>query len=216
MSVGRDFGQRRAAELLVDGAQALGALSIAGLLATKAVDVDGDLTMLAGRCVALDPSTSTARPPMHFRGDEDNGLAYVAANQWRTVAGGANAYTMSLGAGSQNGTLSWGGHLVPGLVTAQDVSADLNPLTPGAMYCRLNVTASVNLRGITGVGAATRLYLFANIGTNPLTVKHQDATATAATRIRTSTGADLTLAPSRLLLGAYEPGAQRWDVALLG
>jgi Chaperone of endosialidase len=76
---------------------------------------------------------------------------------------------------------------------------------------RLNGTSAQTITGIAG-GTDGKLLTVINAGANAATISNESASSTAANRIKTGTGADLTLAPDASLSMVYDSGASRWRV----
>lgn len=92
--------QRRVAELLVDGAQALGALTVAGTLGvtgatTLAALVTANNGVTVGAGQVLLPDGSAASPALAFSAATGTGIARVSGQQHLTIAGVAKAQVTS-------------------------------------------------------------------------------------------------------------------------
>lgn len=53
-----------------------------------------------------------------------------------------------------------------------------------------------------------------NVGSQDITLKHEDINSTAANRFLSSTG-DLTVPPNRCVFAMYDNTSQRWRVTLI-
>lgn len=83
-----------------------------------------------------------------------------------------------------------------------------------ATVLRLTTDASRNVTGIAAAGGAAPLQrkTLINVGSQNLVLAHQSASSTAANRIISPTGADLTLAPNESAVLWYDATATRWYV----
>ena len=76
---------------------------------------------------------------------------------------------------------------------------------------RLTNGSLTSIRSISP--AIQKLIYIVNGQASPITLKNEDATATAANRIATPTGSDFSLAPGQALALIYETGSSRWRFA---
>lgn len=102
------------------------------------------------------------------------------------------------------------GELTPAQLTGN--ADNYNPTgLAGASVLRMSTNASRNLTGIQG-GAAGRIMLLGNVGSNNLVLVH-DATSTAANRFSLPGAANLTLLPGEWTMLRYDSTLSRWTVA---
>lgn len=193
-------GTRRTAEALEAGARLLGDVrQVAGRLRLR----DGDLADLPV-CYDLDP---------------DTGFYRHAANQHRSVAGGAYANQWGLGTTVANGSVTVTGTSIAmqRLRRAGDVAFALaagtsHDLGSAGSSSVLRITpdgAGSAIGGIVG-GVDGDELMCINVGAANLSLLHQDAGSAAQNRILTSTGAALVLVPDAVAWLWYDPVATRW------
>lgn len=85
-------------------------------------------------------------------------------------------------------------------------------LTSTYSFVKLTGASTTEVQGIVGPSTAKLLVLY-NASSGDLTIKHQNAGATAVNRIITSDAADLVLSESQSVQLIYDTGASRWRVA---
>lgn len=78
-------------------------------------------------------------------------------------------------------------------------------------FFRLDSDASRNITGLAN-GADGRMVYLVNVGANNIVLQNQNAGSSAANRIITGTGADVTLAPDNAATLIYDAASQRWRV----
>lgn len=83
-------------------------------------------------------------------------------------------------------------------------------LDPGVLF-RLSTDAPRTIHGFAG-GTSGRLAGIVNVGANNLVIANQSATAEAANRVITGTGADVTLTAGQTCLIQYDSQTQRWRI----
>ena len=173
---------------------------------------------------------SAATPAWSFGGDTDTGIYRGGANQLNFSTSGtlrARINTAALapaGSGLTLGALSdpWAaayitalvpGTLFPAKASPAQITADQNDYAlPAATVVRLDTDASRTLTGLDATSNADRLVLIVNVGANPLVLANQNAGSTAANRIITGTGADLTVAADGSCWVWYDSTTARWRV----
>jgi len=95
------------------------------------------------------------------------------------------------------------------------ITATQNDYNPGnKIVSRLSSDATRSITGIAG-GATYQVRVLVNIGSFDITLAHEGASS-AANRIATVTGSDLTLGPAKLALLVYDATSTRWRAAVLG
>ncbi len=105
-----------------------------------------------------------------------------------------------------SGAFAWTGDISPSQITANQ--NDYNPSgLSGAVILRLNTDASRDITGLQG-GADGRVITIVNVGTNPMVLKAESTSSSAANRFGFE--ADLTLASKASCLLAYDNTASRW------
>lgn len=85
-------------------------------------------------------------------------------------------------------------------------------LTSTYSFVKLTGASTTEVQGIVGPSTAKLLVLY-NASSGDLTIKHQNAGATAINRIITSDATDLVLSESQSVQLIYDTGASRWRVA---
>jgi hypothetical protein len=113
-----------------------------------------------------------------------------------------------------NGTTGPGG-LSSAAQTPAQITADQNNYSPSVgLFQRWSSDASRNVTGVVaGVDGETRFVW--NVGTQNIVLQNENASSTAANRMTTSTGADLTLSANKCALMMYSTTTSRWLVTLL-
>lgn len=92
------------------------------------------------------------------------------------------------------------------------ITGDQNDYAPGNYRTlRLSTDASRNITGIAG-GVANRELRIVNAGAQDIVLQDQNTGSTAANRIITGTGADITLAAGDIALLWYDDTTDRWRV----
>lgn len=108
-----------------------------------------------------------------------------------------------------NNRLKTNGIEFPAISPAQ-ITADQNNYNPGTgAFFRLSSDAARNITGITG-GVDGRVIRFVNVGANNIVLQNENVSSTAANRIITGTGADVTLAADDTSELQYDATTQRW------
>lgn len=127
----------------------------------------------------------------------------------RSAAGIVKITDGSSGFGSVNA----GGVLVARVSPAQ-ITADQNDyaLNATATLIRLNTDASRTITGFNATGNNGRLVMIINVGANDLVLANENAGSSAANRIITGTGADLTLTAGQSCWLIYDETSTRWRV----
>lgn len=105
--------------------------------------------------------------------------------------------------------------ILSGVITPTQLSADTDDWAPtglaDATIIRTSTDASRTLTGLTG-GAAGRLILLWNVGSNALVLSDQDASSTAANRFALEGAENATIAAGGARLLCYDGTASRWRV----
>jgi hypothetical protein len=103
--------------------------------------------------------------------------------------------------------------------TPAQIKADQNDYAPGAGYVqRWSANAAHNVTGMTILKASTvtssqsdgQTYLIVNVGTQNITLKHQNASSAVGNRFLCSTGADIVLSANQAADAVYDGTQQRW------
>lgn len=90
------------------------------------------------------------------------------------------------------------------------ITADQNDYNFGTgTFFRLSSDASRNVTGLAN-GADGRMVYFVNVGANNIVLQNQNASSSAANRVITGTGADVTLAADNAATLIYDATTQRW------
>lgn len=128
--------------------------------------------------------------------------------------GGQNTFTKNVIDGTTGAfypdTLSG----VPG--TPTQLTANVNNWNPGRnLNVRASSDASRNVTGIANLQEDGQIMYLWNVGSQNIVLVNESASSTAANRLHTSTGADITLAANKCALLFYDGATQRWRVTLL-
>lgn len=100
--------------------------------------------------------------------------------------------------------------------TTRNLSGDANDLAIGpfdTMYVN-PVSAARTITGFSG-GKDRRQVLVVNNGSYDLILSHQSSSSSAANRMKTTAGFDITISPDQMALLSYDAIAARWRVSLL-
>lgn len=106
----------------------------------------------------------------------------------------------------------------PAQITSNQNNYSLGTGTAGvSKNVRLSSDTSRNITGFvtTPVQVDGQEHILWNVGTQDIVLKHQDASSTAANRILSTTGADLTITANRAALLFYDSTTVRWRATLL-
>lgn len=95
----------------------------------------------------------------------------------------------------------------PAQITSNQNNYDVGPTA----FARLSTDASRNITGLTN-GTNGRFLIISNIGSFDLVLQHQNASSTAANRIITPDGADVTLNPDESVWLEYDSTTSRWRI----
>jgi hypothetical protein len=98
----------------------------------------------------------------------------------------------------------------PTTVNISSAANDLSIGTAGVVLA--NVTATVDLTGLSGSNTSGKVVFFVHVGTNALSVKNEDAASIAANRILTHNGGNLNLQAGHMLICIYDGTVSRWRV----
>lgn len=124
------------------------------------------------------------------------------------LAVGSDALGLTADSGQATG-LRWG----PVVLSPAQIVANTNDYAPGrANVYRLSTDASRNLTGLVA-GTSGERRTIANIGAQPLVIKHQDAGSAIGNRFLCTTAADITLAADEIAEILYDATTARWRVA---
>jgi hypothetical protein len=105
-----------------------------------------------------------------------------------------------------------GGGLIQAQTTPTALAANTNNWAlPTAGVVRISASAAYNLTGITAPTTG-RVITLVNVGSFTITLKHQDASSTAANRLLCKSGADVTLPAEGMVGILYDLTTQRWRV----
>lgn len=122
--------------------------------------------------------------------------------------GAGNVVTLS-GSQTLTGTKTFDASLALTADSPSQITADQDNYTLGARVVqRLSTDASRTLTGI--LASANALKILYNIGSNDLVVKHEGTGSSAANRVLTQTGADVTLTADQAMLIWYDSVSSRW------
>lgn len=103
--------------------------------------------------------------------------------------------------------------LFPAKSSPSQITADQNDYAlPSATIVRLNTDASRTITGFDATGNSDRLVRLINVGAFNLIIANQNAGSSAANRIITGAGADMTLAPDANCWVWYDSTTARWRV----
>jgi hypothetical protein len=145
-----------------------------------------------------------------------NGISYSWPSAQAPVAG------MVLG-NDGTGTLTWvaeGSTLSPtsnsdytGGSSLSNASTNDLTISANASYFRISSSVNTDITGINSTGAADgRLVIVVNVGTNTITLKHQDGSSAAANRFDLPGGGDVILGPRGTATIIYDGAASRWNL----
>lgn len=112
--------------------------------------------------------------------------------------------------------ITYGIGLTTGASTPSQITSDQNDYafaggTSSYIFQRLSSDASRSITGIAGGGDGKHLIL-ANVGSSEIVLANENAGSSAANRIITGTGQNLTLAPNVVARLVYDATTQRWRV----
>lgn len=142
------------------------------------------------------------------RADHAHGAPTVSSNP---TMGGDVSGTASAAVVAQAST----SFALPGDISPQSLVGDVNDYSPTglstASVLRLAGTAARNITGLAG-GADGRVVKICNIGTFPLTLKH-DVTSTVGNRFYCPNGVDFALLPNATVELIYDSTSSRWRVS---
>jgi len=114
-----------------------------------------------------------------------------------------------------NVTLDVNGGFALRQTTKSQITSNQNDYAIGTQTSfRISTDASRNITGFTG-GSDGKIIVIRNVGANNVVVTNEDAASSAANRITSSTGGNLTIAPNGSLVIQYDSTSSRWfDVAI--
>lgn len=102
-----------------------------------------------------------------------------------------------------------------GIISPTSIGANTNDYAPTSLSTatriRLTSSGAFNITGLTG-GASGRVITLANIGSNNLTLTHDDALSTAANRFFIRGSASFVLTPNKIAFLQYDSTSSRWRV----
>lgn len=134
-------------------------------------------------------------------------LSHTGAAAVRKAVG-ADALGLTADAAQTDG-LRWG----PLVLSPAQIVANTNDYAPGrANVYRLNTDASRNITGLVA-GTDGERRTIANVGAQPIVLKHQDAMSTAVNRFLSTSGSDVTLAADEVAEVLYDGTTTRWRLA---
>lgn len=145
-----------------------------------------------------------------------NGITYT----WPTAQAASSG--MVLG-NDGTGTLTWvaaGSTLSPAANSDYTGGSSLNAattndltLSTNASYFRISSSVNTDITGINSTGVADgRLLIVVNVGTNTITLKHQDAASSAANRFDLPGGGDVILGARGTATLIYDGSDARWNL----
>lgn len=177
--------------------------------ANRSVDMSGNLTVSGNADVS---GTNTGDVTLGTFGSTPNGNGASLSGQILTLqpADGSNPGGVSTSAQTLGGlkTLANGLALTQSLVTPSGSSFEL-PL-PTTSFVSLDggfLTLTSIVAGVQG-----QVLILKNDSGGSYTLKNQDGSVTAANRVITGTGGDLTVANTATVLLVYDTTASRWQV----
>jgi hypothetical protein len=157
-----------------------------------------------------------------FQVDNSGNLIKINGVSYSWPASQAAVSGMVLG-NDGTGTLTWvaqGSTLSPtansdytgGSSLSAAITNDLT-ISANASYFRISSSGNTDITGINSSGAADgRLVIIVNVGTNTITLKHQDAGSAAANRFDLPGGGDVILGPRGSATIIYDGSAGRWNL----
>lgn len=95
--------------------------------------------------------------------------------------------------------------------TPSQITGDQNNYPVNYAFVRLDTSGAHTITGFSG-GVNGRRVVIANVGSNNLIIAHQGGTSSAANRVITGTGADLTVAADETVEMIYDATASRWRI----
>lgn len=113
-----------------------------------------------------------------------------------------------------NVTLDNVGGMATRHTTKSQITADQNDYAIGVQTAfRMSSDASRNVTGLTG-GVDGKWLIISNVGAQDIVFTHEDAASTAANRITSSTGANITVSGGHTITFIYDATTSRWrDIA---
>ncbi len=155
------------------------------------VDNSGDLISIKGVTYSW-PSAQAATAGMILSNDGTGTLSWVAEGS--TISPTSNSdYT---GGSALNN------------VTTNDLSLNIN-----ASYFRISSTVNTDITGIVSTGVADgRLLIIVNVGSNTITLKHEDAASANANRFDLPGGSDVILGSRGTATLIYDAADARWNL----
>ncbi len=122
-----------------------------------------------------------------------------------------------LGSSGSRWSNLWIGAFSPQSDTPTQITANQNNYNPGTQFYiqRLSSDASRDITGINPGGVTVQegqSWLFVNVGSFNIVLKHESASSSAANRFLNSTGADITLAPNQAADVFRDVATQRYRV----
>jgi hypothetical protein len=157
--------------------------------------------------------TSTATGDNYFIRHIPTETSVLGGNYF--IVTSSTAAKSGFGTVTPNVTLDINGGVASRQTTKSEITANQNDYAIGSGTAfRMSSDASRNVTGLTG-GSDGKLLIIRNVGAQNIVFTNEDAASTAANRITTSTGANITLAPNGTLTLMYDATSSRWfDIAL--
>lgn len=129
-----------------------------------------------------------------------------------TITGGGN---LGIAISTPSVSLDVNGGVAIRQTTNTQITANQNDYAIGAgTSFRMSSDASRNVTGLTG-GTDGKILIIRNVGSQNIVFTHEDANSTAANRITSSTGGNITIAANGVLMLQYDATSSRWfDVSV--
>lgn len=107
---------------------------------------------------------------------------------------------------------------VAGLLSPTSIGANQNDYAPtgfaSASFVRLTASGAYSITGLAG-GANGRAVVLVNIGSNPITLAHENASSTAANRFACPDSVDFYLQPGAVAWVVYDTTSTRWRLVAM-
>ena len=103
---------------------------------------------------------------------------------------------------------------VPTLNSPSSIGADQNDYAlPAANIVRLTSSAAYNITGFAAPSSGSQSYVLVNIGSFNITLRHENASSTAANRIIVPWAGDLVITAGGSVFVWYDTTSTRWRAA---
>jgi hypothetical protein len=125
-------------------------------------------------------------------------------------AGATNGGVVKFASETTGGDGTWSG----GVNAPSSIGANQNNYDPTgiAYFQRWSASTPVDITGMTRFQVQGQSHRIVNVGSNAITLKHENASSTAANRFLCSTGADVVLSADQGADLTYDATTQRWRV----